>query len=309
MLVVLDEKGRSGGPSAAFSHRYPDDHLLLGEVLSFYLARLIQVVRVPPSTLARPDHPRWVAAAPQMERAGWGNAPVVVLTPWLPGLVRDHMPVSLLNALTTNTTLGLTTEEVGEGTEKDTRIPSLREASEGELVRLLQWSDLLLFDFLTANYDRVAYMLDAAEEEGRSEVLAGTVHNLVRNRATGGLWLLDNESGLVDGYTLLYGRGDPAQATRFAAFHRRLLRTMCVFRRTTVEAVLGLHAHHKPHELLVEFARKNEPLLPLLPNPLYHQLFLSRLTERLQEVRAWVGECARRAAAAGVSMRRRGMVK
>ena len=92
------------------------------------------------------------------------------------------MPASLHHALTTNTTLGLAAEEEEEagGTEGDTRRPSLRGASEGELVRLLQWSDLLLFDFLTANYDRVAYMLDAAEEEGRPEVLAGTVHNLVR---------------------------------------------------------------------------------------------------------------------------------
>ncbi|KAG0728500.1 Four-jointed box protein 1 [Chionoecetes opilio] len=208
-------------------HRYPDDHLLLGEVLSFYLARLLRVERVLPATLARPDHPRWAAAAPQMEHAGWGAAPVVVLTPWLPDLVRDHMPAALLHALTTNTTLGVAAEVEG-----NTRPSSLREASEGELVRLLQWSDLLLFDYLTANYDRVAYMLDATEGEGRPEVLAGTVHNLVRNRDTGALWLLDNESGLVDGYSLLYNGGDPAQASRFSAFHRHLLQSMCVIPET-----------------------------------------------------------------------------
>ncbi|MPC57468.1 Four-jointed box protein 1 [Portunus trituberculatus] len=299
----------SGSVAACARYRYPDDHLLLGEVLSFYLARLLQISRVPPATLARPDHPRWTAAAPQMERAGWGAAPVVVLTPWLPDLVRDYMPASLHHALATNTTLGMATEDTwgtDRGAGERSHHPQLRDVSESELVRLLQWSDLLLFDFLTANYDRVAYMLDAAEGEGRPDVLVGTVHNLVLNRATGGLWLLDNESGLVDGYSVLYGNGDPTQATRFASFHRKLLRSMCLFRRTTIGAVLGLSAHPKPHELLVEFARDNEPLLYLLPDPLRHQPFLSRLSDRLQEVRAWVAECARKAVAAGVSVRKRG---
>ena len=109
----------------------------------------------------------------------------------------------------------------------------------------------------------------------------------------------------MDGYSLLYGRGDPGQATRFASFHRRLLHSMCVFRRATLEAVLGLTAHSRPHDLLVEFARENEPLLSLLPNPLNQQLFLSHLLERLQEVRAWVGECVRKA----VLKRRPGMVR
>lgn len=88
--VVFGGQGDAGGSGDIDvpPHRYPDDHLLLGEVLSFYLARLLQINRVPPATLARPDHPRWTAAAPQMERAGWGAAPVVVLTPWLPDLVR-----------------------------------------------------------------------------------------------------------------------------------------------------------------------------------------------------------------------------
>lgn len=72
-------------------------------------------------------------------------------------------------------------EERHEGVERGkVSPPSLQEASEEELLRLLQWSELLVFDFLTANYDRVAYMMDAAEgEEARPEVLKGTVHNLV----------------------------------------------------------------------------------------------------------------------------------
>ena len=42
----------------------------------------------------------------------------------------------------------------------------------------MQWSDLMLFDYLTGNYDRVASMLDGAEKERRPAVLRETVHNL-----------------------------------------------------------------------------------------------------------------------------------
>lgn len=69
--------------------RYPDDYLLVGEVLSFYLSRVLGVGHVPPVVLAAPSHPRWSAVASEMSRAGWGDAPVVVLTPWVERLVRQ----------------------------------------------------------------------------------------------------------------------------------------------------------------------------------------------------------------------------
>ena len=136
---------------------------------------------------------------------------------------------------------------------------------------MAQWSDLVVFDFLTGNYDRVSSMQvhiiiviiiiiiiiitigiyvctlsyhhhhhhdfkyflnifrqiwfqDTAEKEGQPEILSETVHNLAKSSQTGfyiisiitilimitsstssgGLWLLDNESGLFDAYTLLF---------------------------------------------------------------------------------------------------------
>ena len=40
----------------------------------------------------------------------------------------------------------------------------------------MQWSDLMLFDYLTGNYDCVASMLDGADKERRPAVLRETVH-------------------------------------------------------------------------------------------------------------------------------------
>lgn len=68
-------------------------------------------------------------------------------------------------------------QAVGGATKS--RDASLKMLSERELAQLVQWSDLLVFDYLTGNYDRLAYMQDAAEKEGRPQVLSGTIHNLV----------------------------------------------------------------------------------------------------------------------------------
>ena len=56
--------------------------------------------------------------------------------------------------------------------------PTIPETDSTALEKLLQWSDLILFDYLTGNYDRVASMLDGAEKEDRPAVLKETVHNL-----------------------------------------------------------------------------------------------------------------------------------
>ena len=55
---------------------------------------------------------------------------------------------------------------------------TIPETDSTALEKLLQWSDLILFDYLTGNYDRVASMLDGAEKEARPAVLKETVHNL-----------------------------------------------------------------------------------------------------------------------------------
>ncbi|XP_037772848.1 extracellular serine/threonine protein kinase four-jointed-like [Penaeus monodon] len=303
----------STGGAACARYRYPDDYLLVGEVLSFYLSRVLGVGHVPPVVLAAPAHPRWSAVASDMSRAGWGDAPVVVLTPWVERLVRDRMPTILLDALLKDIPVNILGDEypmgppevVGKhvpsvryrlyppamGGAKKSR-DSLKTLSERELAQLVQWSDLLVFDYLTGNYDRLAYMQDAAEKEGRPQILSGTIHNLVRSEATDALWLLDNESGLMDAYSLLYGASsDPAQASRFQGFHTRALRSMCLFRRSTMEAVLGLASHPEPHSLLVTFLRENEPLAGKLPDPLGNPLFVRHFAERVREVHSWMVKC------------------
>ena len=67
---------------------------------------------------------------------------MVALVQWIPHLVRDSMPGLLRQALVTGTTL-------------DTGVVPLHELSAGDAADLAQWSDLVVFDYLTGNYDRV----------------------------------------------------------------------------------------------------------------------------------------------------------
>ena len=93
------------------------------------------------------------------ERRNWtkldeGSA-VVALIEWLPDLTKATMPYLLLNKLQANDSLsapidGQTLERLASNKEEG--------LDEDLLTELVQWSDLIVFDYLTGNYDRVASM-------------------------------------------------------------------------------------------------------------------------------------------------------
>ena len=91
------------------------------------------------------------------ERRNWtkldeGSA-VVALIEWLPDLTKATMPYLLLNKLQANDSLPVPID--GQALE---RLLSNKEEGldEDVLSELVQWSDLIVFDYLTGDYDRVA---------------------------------------------------------------------------------------------------------------------------------------------------------
>lgn len=80
---------------------------------------------------------------------------VVALIEWLPDLTKTTMPYVLLNKLeakesATNPLDGSELKSLSENVHED--------LDEHVLSDLVQWSDLIIFDYLTGNYDRVASM-------------------------------------------------------------------------------------------------------------------------------------------------------
>ena len=137
------------------------------------------------------------------------------------------------------------------------------------------------------------------EQEHRPSILSEPIHNLAKDTTTGRLVLLDNESGLLDAYALLYPSstlGPPAQleAARFRSMQRALLHTTCVFRRTTLQQLFGLYRAGDAVEVLEDFLTSSEPLYRQLVEEVGEGKmagFREHFQERLEEVWGWLKEC------------------
>lgn len=138
-------------------------------------------------------------------------------------------------------------------------------------------------------------MQDAADKESKPDILKDTIHNLVKSRHTGGLWLIDNESGLLDAYSLLYAKNHPSQGHRFLDFHRQMLHTMCIFRRKTIERLRHLRNHSSVHNLLLNTIFDEEPLFFELHKSISNTDFDIHFRKRIEEVYRWILRCSKNA--------------
>ena len=112
-----------------------------------------------------PNHPVWREAVSDITSSGWRLGSVVSLSQWVPGLARRAMPPILRAAITSASTLDLTHDSrVTQQQLRDSNVTQqqqllLRDLSVSEAAELAQWSDLVIFDYITGNYDRVASMM------------------------------------------------------------------------------------------------------------------------------------------------------
>uniref|UniRef100_A0A8C6GH97 Four jointed box 1 n=1 Tax=Mus spicilegus TaxID=10103 RepID=A0A8C6GH97_MUSSI len=250
-VVALDRGGcgRSSNRLARFADgtracvRYGiNPEQIQGEALSYYLARLLGLQRhVPPLALARVEArgAQWVQVQEELRTAHWTEGSVVSLTRWLPNLTDVVVPEPWRS--------------------EDGRLRPLRDAggeltnlSQAELVDLVQWTDLILFDYLTANFDRLVSNLFSLQWDPR--VMHRATSNLHRGPG-GALVFLDNEAGLVHGYRV---------AGMWDKYNEPLLQSVCVFRERTARRVLELHRGQDAAARLLRLYSRHEPRFPEL---------------------------------------------
>ncbi|GFN98758.1 four-jointed box protein 1 [Plakobranchus ocellatus] len=157
------------------------------------------------------------------------------------------------------------------------------------LAQLAQWGNMIIFDYLTGNYDRVASMQDGADRENDPNILKEPIRNLRPSDGGSKLWLIDNECGLLDAYTVLY-IGQYANE-RFVGFHDKMLRTMCVFQRKVVRNLEHLHQQAVPHQALMRYASARDKLLQEMEPDESFDLFRNKFSERLANVVKWIRHC------------------
>ncbi|XP_022082925.1 uncharacterized protein LOC110975090 [Acanthaster planci] len=278
-FIVLED-----GSKLCARYRYPLLTSMTGELYSYHLARMLGLTNLPPLHLsvAATNSSFWRGQGSNFQDAGWQDGKVVMLTKWIEGLEKAFLPETLVQG-------PLSAGALENG---------WRNLTIGELSSLVQWSDLLVFDYLIAHFDRLTINLSGVKHYNDSAIMRSEVHNLVQHPHTKQLWIVDNESGLLDGYSFLLSEGNPNRLLQ-GELHEQLLEMTCVFRRSTAEAVRSLLAQPDPARLLTARVLEQDPvsrgLFPELDRIPRHAAVLR---ERLERLQGWFEECRQRNVAA-----------
>lgn len=209
-----------------------------GEALTYYLASLLGITNVPPLILSqlRVDSEQWEAVRMRIRDLQWSDGAVVSLTEWVSNLTGVVTPAPLRQ----------------ESGGLHPALPELRNKTTAELLELMQWTDLIVLDYLTANFDRLVSNLFSRQWDSR--VMERDTNNLLKT-PRGDLVFIDNEAGLVHGFRVL---------SMWEKYHSTVLGSVCVFRKRTGRRVADLHRRGDSRSRLLELYRASEPLSPHL---------------------------------------------
>ncbi|XP_078000214.1 four-jointed box protein 1-like [Glandiceps talaboti] len=237
---------------------------LQGEMFSYHLSRILGIKNVPPSVLSlvRSNDWQWKNISDDIPLAEWKQDKIVILTEWIDNLKPAYIPKQYR--------------------EEDRKMHPTREILENlqleELVELVQWSDLIVFDYLTANFDRVANNM--FNRQWNEFIMDSPTHNLDQIADDGTLVFYDNESGLLHSYRLL---------EKYSHFHDSLLNSLCIFRSSTADAIKHIHEQQNIGEILWEVFQREEPLyreMPRLPRG-----NVETLNKRISDVYQQIQKC------------------
>lgn len=294
------------GVQACVRYRQNTDQIQ-GEIFSFYIGMLLNLTNLAPSVVKVVDvnDKLWRNVATDIGNANWYSNRAVVLTQYIPSLESASIPdifkpnnrhlnkfdvlkMSLKeNDTETSKKIAPQTDiQQKDISEKD--IENFRHIDMGItkktvklFLELAQWSDLIIFDYLTANLDRMVNNL--FNFQWNINIMQGPAHNLARKMDSGLLVFLDNESGLLHGYRLL---------KKYNKYHSILLDNLCVFRKKTVNALKSLYDGQNVGVKLSEvFHEKNNAIIRDILPPLPEKN-AKILHERIGKVLGQIEKCA-----------------
>lgn len=205
-----------------------------GETLTYYLARLLGITNLPPLVLSQldSDSEQWESVRTRIDGLQWNDRAVVSLTQWISNLTGVITPAPLRQ----------------ESSGLHPALNELWNKTAAELLELMQWTDLIVLDYLTANFDRLVSNLFSLQWDSR--VMERDTNNLLKT-PRGDLVFIDNEAGLVHGFRVL---------NMWEKYHNTVLSSVCVFRKRTTQRVAELHTRRDSRQRLLELYRDSEPL-------------------------------------------------
>lgn len=289
------------GIQACVRYRQNTDQIQ-GELFSFYVAKLMNITNLAPSVVKVVDlkDKLWQNVANEVSTAQWYSNRAVVLTQYIPSLESATIPDIFKPSNRHLNKYDILKMSLKESESKDILIDKLKDKKlkkkkEGnfdhidlklnkktidKFVELAQWSDLIIFDYLTANLDRIVNNL--FNFQWNINIMDGPAHNLARKMDSGLLLFLDNESGLLHGYRLL---------KKYNVYHSLMLDNLCVFRKTTISALKELYETQTVGvKLSSMFHEKNNAVIRDILPPLPEKN-VKILQERIGKVLSQVEKC------------------
>ena len=247
---------------ACVRYRYNVD-LMQGEIYSFYLSKIINIGHTAPTTLHKiENNKQWSKVWTDISKAKWSESKPVIFTKWIENLEPVFMPPELKNS--------------DMGINENTNLFTGKTVS--ELCDLVQWSNLVIFDYMSANPDRVVNNM--FNLKWNDKMMDKPIHNLEKSADNGAFVFLDNESGLFHGYRLLDTHDE---------FHRQLLNSVCIFTPETVRTIEELYMEGNIGNRLVDAFVSGEKYQNMLPRISFQNL--NTLQSRLKDVYKHIQSC------------------
>lgn len=215
--------------------RYRDNvNELRGELYAYHFSNLLGLWSIPPTTAVRVDFGsrQWRNVAKSAQDAEWEDGSDVIMVLYVENLEGEYVPDILKQD---NPIL----------TQKSVQNLAIKEQ-----LRLMQWSDMIVFDFITGHTDRLFNNL--LNLQWNPHMMEKFVHNLHRT-SSGHLVLIDNESAFWIGY--VSAKKKPANYDLQLLF----LQKLCIFRRSTLRTVQCLQDSGQGDVILAKYVERTDP--------------------------------------------------
>ena len=260
----------SDGSEVCFRYRINLEQIQ-GEIYSYHLGKLLGIRNVLESKLILINESNSFWRRINIRENYWENMKFITATKF----VRETMPVHLPYVVV----------QRNFKIDSNTSFCGLNNETNLEMIKFLfQWSDLVIFDYLIGNFDRV--VSNMFNLQWHSNSLIDPIDNLIQMQ--GILLFIDNEEGLSHGYRLL---------DQYEQFNLKLIKNMCVFRRETLEKLetLGKLSALKLHEQLwysIVESMSNPQILDYFTKISQHNINI--LKKRIDSVHKFVRGCRKR---------------
>ena len=188
---------------------------LRGDLYAYHFNRQLGMWNVPPTVAVKLDltGKQWKNVSQAAMKAGWKNGISIIVSQVVEGLQEEYFPPELLAS-------------------SASRPLTVQSASSPSAKRLMEWTDMILFDYIIGHNDRLFNAL--LNSKWNSHMMEKPVHNLKKMGSTSDLVLLDNESGFDFGYVAA------EQKEEYRLLQIAFLERICMFRRPTISSLRKL---------------------------------------------------------------------